>query len=142
MFKKFLFLSLVLLCSLHIKAQQACASYVTLDSNYVSVSSGNTVLVPSFTNQRIEVCSFDVYTTQSNSSTIHVGLVYGTGTNCSVGTTLLTPQYPLSTAGIGGFSKLWGTSSALVIPAGNALCLDVDSSPQYIGVNVTYAILY
>ena len=79
----------------------------------------------------IYVTSFDVM----SSGTTNVSFVYGTGTNCGAGQTVLTGIYPLTAQA--GIAKGAGVGTILKVPSGQALCV-TNSGNLQIGGSVSY----
>ena len=61
----------------------------------------------------------------------NIMLEYGTGTNCSTGTTALTGAYSFTAQT--GISQAGGLGPLLVVPAGNALCVLTSAAVQMSG---------
>lgn len=90
-------------------------------------SSGTTQLVALSSGKKIYVIGWDVIA----GGTGTVQLQYGTGTNCATGTNNLTGAYPLTAQA--GLAIQGGIGPAIVVPAGNALCIALGSSVQMSG---------
>ena len=85
--------------------------------NVTATGTTTTQLVANSGVSSIYVTSFNVIGSGSGAVTFE----YGTGTNCAVGTTVLTGAYPLVPDA--GVSVGSGTGTVLRIPSGNALCI-------------------
>lgn len=85
--------------------------------------------------QKIYLCN--VVVISSSGTTPTFSLVYGTGSNCATGQTVLLPA--IATAGSGTLFTFGGTPQ-FVVPASNALCyLDAGTTPVQT-FSITYAI--
>ena len=137
-----LILTLLFGCAFAAHAQQssACVNSVNYSSPVVTAA-GNTQVIapPTGTNQRIHVCYVTVYVVQGATAT-NWGLVSGTGTACSVGTSQVTPQ----NVGVGGatqtISQVYGSGVSLGLPRNTGLCLNLGSAAMGATVWVGYAI--
>jgi hypothetical protein len=92
-----------------------CNQSVIYDASYA----GATQIVAADATGRIYVCGFTVW----SAGTVNVDLVYGTGTNCSSGTTQVGPafQYTAQT----GFTDHQPVYTGITpVPAGNNLCIN------------------
>lgn len=91
-----------------------------------------TQLVALKSGQRIYVTAWDVIA----AGTGNIQLVYGTGSSCGTGQTVLTGDYNLTAQA--GLSKGTGNGAVLVVPLGNALCAVTSQAVTYSG-SLAYA---
>ena len=90
-------------------------------------TAATTQLVAGVSGKTIYVTAWDVIAAGTTNFTFE----YGTGTNCSAGTTALTGAYGLVAQF--GAAKGSGLGPVLVVPAGNALCAVSSSAAQVSG---------
>lgn len=91
-----------------------------------------TQLVALASGKRIYVTAWDVIA----AGTGNIQLVYGTGSSCGTGQTVLTGDYNLTAQA--GLSKGTGNGALLVVPLGNALCAVTSANVTYSG-SLAYA---
>ena len=99
---------------------------------YDASTSGATQLVATLTSGRIYVCGWNFWA----AGTVNVGLVYGTGTNCAVGTTAITPAFQF-TAQTGDTDHLPVYTGITPVPNGSNLCINTNG-----GVAVQAVVYY
>jgi hypothetical protein len=85
-------------------------------SGYVQGATATTQVIASQSSGRIFISDILFSTTGPES----VSLVYGTGTNCAVGTTTILPAVYIS----GNAPFTFSPRTALIVPAGDAICCE------------------
>jgi hypothetical protein len=108
-----------------------CNTPISIPINVAT--SGLTQLVALSAGQQIHVCHMDFI---SNGAT-SVQFEYGTGTSCATGTTALTGPYP--SVAESGLSAGNGNAAVMVVPAGQALCINLSAAVQVSGL-LTYTV--
>lgn len=97
----------------------ACTDYVWYFGNL----SGGIGMWPGKAAQSIYVCGFNFW----SNGTVNLGLVYGTGSTCSTGTTKITPAFQFAAqTGLTDHPPIY--EGLLPIPPGNNLCLNASGA--------------
>lgn len=105
--------------------------YLNCDNatSYDATTNGATQLAALTSSQKIYVCGFQISTSQTTS--VHVALEYGTGSNCATAPTKITPNYPLQAAtstGPVGMVVMTPGYTGLQTIASNELCIVTDAA--------------
>jgi hypothetical protein len=110
-----------------------CQDHARVTSVAIDTStSGNVQLVALNGSDLIYICGYSVVV---GSTATAVQLIYGTGTACATGETDLTGPWPF--AANGGITQANAGSPQFVVPAGNALCVELSAANPITG-HVTY----
>jgi hypothetical protein len=109
----------------------SAVSLLNCDSTavYDNTTNGATQLVALASGKTIYVCGYQFSTSQTTS--VHVALEYGTGTNCATSPTKITPNYPLqaaSSTGPIGLVVMTPGFTGLKTAASNELCIVTDAA--------------
>lgn len=109
-----------------------CADHARITTAAINTaSSGNVEVVALNGSDLIYVCGIDVIA----DGALDVQLIYGTGTACATGETDMTG--PWGFAANGGLVKANAGHPQWIVPAGNALCVELGGAVQLSG-SVTY----
>lgn len=110
-----------------------CADYARVQVAVIDTStSGNVEVVALNGSDLIYVCGYSVVVGATGTS---VQFVYGTGSACATGETNLTGAWPF--AANGGITQSNAGVPQFVVPAGNALCVELSAANPIAG-HVTY----
>lgn len=110
-----------------------CADHARVSVAVIDTStSGNVEVVALNGSDLIYVCGYSVVVGATGTS---VQFVYGTGTACATGETNLTGAWPF--AANGGITQANAGVPQFVVPAGNALCVELSAANPIAG-HVTY----
>lgn len=144
--KYFYYLALLILggvvCSAYFaprtEAQVGRPIYCTASAYYDAADNGSVQLVaaPSQITGAIYVCSYAVMVGLNSAN---VGLTFGTGANCAVGNTKITPAWQLGANG--GIAEVISNYSGLSLPIGKALCVTSSLGVSH-QARVSYAIVF
>lgn len=99
---------------------------------YDGTTLGATQLVASNASGRIYVCGWNLWV---GAGATNVGFVYGTGVNCAVGTTKVTPAYQFA-ANTGMVDHLPVYTGITPVPNGSNLCINTNAA------NAVQAVVY
>jgi len=105
-------------------------SVITLPINVNT--SGDVQLIAAVANQTIYVTHYHIVS--SGATTFQFD--YGTGSNCGSGTT--TIDGPMSFIATTGISAGIGFGAVIVVPAGNALCINLGTNSVQVGGTISY----
>lgn len=118
---------------LWVRPANPCEDHARVQSVAIDTStSGNVQLVALNGSDLIYVCGYSVVV---GATATAVQLIYGTGTACATGETDLAGPWPL--AANGGITQANGGAPQFVVPAGNALCVELSAANPITG-HVTY----
>jgi len=95
-------------------------------------TSGDVQLIAAVANQAIYVTHYHIV----SSGTTTFQFDYGTGSNCGTGTTPI--DGPMSFIATTGISAGIGFGAVIVVPPGNALCINLGTSSVQVGGSISY----